>query len=98
MKYNITIRNNDVVALSGLRIAVRIFSGVRPISSGFGSFSPRFDMLLAGEEVTAEGSIGIDDNWQLYNTTTTDLEFLVTLKSGDVIVDEQRLSGIPSPF
>ncbi len=90
LKFNVTIRNNDSVALSGIELSADIYSGFRPVGWGSGK---RFDLLLAGGEQTFGWSLTMS-----FGEPTADLSLLVTLKSGDVILDELRLSGIASPF
>ena len=87
--YNVTIRNNDVVALSGLELSVSTLSGERAVGW---TFSNRSDMLLPGEERIIKG----ESVTPVYAMTV--LSFDAVLKSGDVVVDELRLPVNATPF
>ena len=81
-RFNVTIWNNDVVALSGLMLTVETFSG----DQGEGwVFSNRTDMLRAGEAREIKGEAVVP------TYALEDLSFVATLKSGDVVLDEFRM-------
>ena len=87
MVFNITVQNDDVVAL-GLQLTVKTFSGYKEVGW---IFHNRVDSILAGEVRNIEGeSITPIDSM-------VDLSFVATLKSGDVVVDELRLSVNATP-
>ncbi len=83
MVFNVTIRNDDVVAFGGLKLTVRTFSGSTEVGWRFhntvASLLPGEVRSIQGESITPTDSM-------------TDLSFLATLKSGDVIVDELRVA------
>ena len=82
MVFNVTVRNDDVVALSGLELTVRTFSGSREVGW---IFHNRVDSLLPGEarNIRGESITPVD--------SMVDLSLLATLISGDVVVDELRV-------
>ena len=82
--FNVTVRNNDVVAVSGLELTVETLSG-NPGGVGSWVFQNRIDLLRVGEErvIVGESIVPID--------SLKDLVFVATIKSGDTIVDEFRL-------
>ncbi len=82
MAFNVTVRNDDVVALGGLELTVRTFSGSREVGWIFhndvDSLMPGETRIIQGESITPADSMA-------------DLSLLATLKSSDVIVDELKV-------
>ena len=80
--FNVTVRNNDVATMSGLRLTVEMFSGGRSVG---GVFSWKIDLLRVGEEREITGETIVPNDF------LSDLTFIATLRSGDVVLDELKL-------
>ena len=77
--FNVTIRNNDTVTFSGLTLAVQTFSGLKDETKMNGLI--KIDSLQAGEERIVSGEAVV------YIGAPSNLTYVATLKSGDVVVD-----------
>jgi len=78
---NVTIQNNDVVPLSGLVLTFRL---QRPsgIQIGDGGIS-RINRINAGESLEIQGGV-----YTTIGTSLDDAVCVVTLKAGDIVLDE----------
>jgi len=84
--FNVTVQNNDVVMVSGLKLSVEMFSGARSVG---GTFSWKVDLFKAGEKRSIEGELIVP------TYTMNNLSYVITLKSGNIAVDE-LLSELPT--
>jgi hypothetical protein len=82
--FNVTIRNNDIVTVSGLTLTVQTFSGLKDETKMNGLI--KIDSLQAGEERTVSGAVVV------YIGAPSNLTYVATLKAGDVILDTFPLS------
>jgi cell division protein FtsB len=76
---NVTVRNNDVVTLSGLELSVMTYYGLTPVGEGNPS---KVDLLNAGEERVVSGGVIMP-----MSSFSTNLTYVATLKSADVVLD-----------
>jgi hypothetical protein len=76
---NVTVRNNDVVTVSGLELSLMTYYGLTPVGE---SLPSRVDLLNAGEERVVGGTVIMPlDSFSL------NLTYVATLKSADVVLD-----------
>ena len=75
----VTVRNNDVVTLSGLEMSVMAYYGLKLVGEGFPS---KVDLLNAGEERVVSGGVLMP-----INSFSLNLTYVATLKSADVVLD-----------
>jgi len=75
----VTVRNNDVVTVSGLELSVMTYYGLKPVGECFPS---KVDLLNAGEERVVRGTV-----FMPLNSFSSDLTYVVTLKLADVVLD-----------
>ncbi len=80
--FNVTVRNNDVITVSGLTLTVNTFSGLQQI--GWTSVSD-VNVLRAGEERVIQGEAVVPLNHP------SNLTYVATLNSGNVVLDEFTL-------
>jgi len=80
--FNVTVRNNDVITLSGVTLTVKTYSGIQEIGW---THSSEIDLLLAGEERVVSGSAVVPI------TAPSNLTYVATLKAADVVLDEFTL-------
>ena len=80
--FNVTVRNNDVATMSGLRLTVETFSGDRSVG---GIFSWKIGRPQVGEEREIKGETIVPNDF------LSDLKYVATLKSGEVVLDEFKL-------
>jgi len=81
--FNVTIRNNDVMTVSGLNLNVRTFSGLKDESIYPSSIE--INMLRSGEERVIQGGVVVSIN------APSNLTYVATLKAGEVVLDEFML-------
>jgi hypothetical protein len=81
--FNVTVRNNDVGAVSGLQLTVETLSGNHSVGW---VFENQIYLLRVGEERVIVGQSITPIN------SLNDLSFVATLKLGDALVDEFRLT------
>jgi hypothetical protein len=82
--FNATIRNNDIVTVSGLTLTVQTFSGLKDESQIYGL--SKIDSLQAGEERVVSGEAVV------YIGAPSNLTYVATLKAGDIVLDTFTLS------
>jgi hypothetical protein len=81
--FNVTIRNNDVITMSGLSLNVRTYSGLKDVTMVFNSIE--INTLVAGEERVVQGHAVVSISAPI------NLTYVATLKAGEVILDEFTL-------
>jgi hypothetical protein len=77
--FNATIRNNDIVTVSGLTLTVQAFYGLKEESHTFRL--NEVDFLEAGEEKVVSGEVVASLGG------TGHLTYVATLKAGDAVID-----------
>ena len=77
--FNVTIRNNDIVTVSGLILTVRTYSGNQSVGYGY----PLEIDLLGVREERIISSVAVVSLTEPRIST-----YVATLKSGDVVLDE----------
>ena len=75
----VTVRNNDVVTLSGLDLIVKTYYGLTPVGLGF---PYKVDLLNAGEERVVRGDVLMP-----LNSFSSNLTYVATLIAADVVLD-----------
>ena len=75
----VTVRNNDVVTLSGLDLIVKTYYGLTPVGLGF---PYKVDLLSAGEERVVRGDVLMP-----LNSFSSNLTYVATLIAADVVLD-----------
>jgi len=80
--FNVSVRNNDVVMIGGLKLIVEIFSDNKVVGL---TFSWKIDLLNVGEERENNGETIVPIDF------LSDLTYVITLKSGEIVLDEFRL-------
>jgi cell division protein FtsB len=78
--WNVTVRNKDVVTLSGLEISVMTYYGLIPYGGG-SPIAYKVDLLNAGEERVVSGIVLVPLDHP------SNLTYVATLKSADRVLD-----------
>ena len=81
--FNVTVRNNDLITVSGLTLIVQTFSGLKDETQVLGLI--KIDALQAGEERVVSGGVVV------YIGAPSNLTYVATLKAGDVVIDTLTL-------
>ncbi|MEM2108372.1 MAG: hypothetical protein QXL10_03710, partial [Candidatus Bathyarchaeia archaeon] len=77
--FNVTVRNNDLITVSGLTLTVQAFSGLKDETQVPGL--RKIDLLQAGEERVVSGEVVV------YISAPWNLTYVATLKAGDIVID-----------
>jgi hypothetical protein len=82
--FAITVRNNDVLTVSGLSLIVQGYFGLQKL--GETPLPYQVNLLNAGEEQVVSGYVELSIN------TYKNLTYVAVLKSGDVVLDEFNIT------
>ncbi len=84
-EWEVTVRNNDVVTVSGLDLSVKAYSGLVEYGSAF-NFPYDVGLLNAGEEKVVSGMVIMNIH------ALTNLTYVAALRAADVVLDTFTLA------